>query len=99
MPPLPPGIRGASAHLRARAGQVRPLRWTCPPAIDGNFLHPEGWRLALDRLSVRVSQESLEQRVRQQVAGRIRRQVEHGPGDATALPERVKGPAKPAGGS
>src|SRR6266852_5554440 len=80
MPPLFPRVRGTSAHLGARAEHVRPVRWPRPPAPGYHHLHPEGWGLACDRLPVRGSKEGPEQRVRREILGWIRGEVQRGLG-------------------
>src|SRR6266542_524819 len=80
MPPLFPRVRGAAAHLGARAEYLRPVRWPGSPAPRCHPLHPEGWGLACDRLPVRGAEESPEQRVRREILGRIRGEVWHGLG-------------------
>src|SRR6266498_356920 len=80
MPPLFPRVRGAAAHLGARAEYLRPVRWSGSPAPRCHPVHPEGWGLACDRLPVRGPKESPEQRVRREILGRIRGEVWHGLG-------------------
>src|SRR6266536_3266788 len=70
MPSLFPRVRGAAAHLGARAEHLRPVRWPGSPAPRCRPFHPEGWGLACDRLPVRGPKESPEQRVRREILGR-----------------------------
>src|SRR5437667_4026024 len=80
MLPLFPRVRGAAADLGARAQHLRPVRWPGSPAPRCHPLHPEGWGLACDRLPVRGPEESPEQRVRREILGRIRGEVQRGLG-------------------